>query len=327
MDKKKLQRIGLITIIIVVILVIFFNISKPKEEIVPPKEISTEPVDLGIEQSISLTWKISEVNLPNEMNVWEIKNKEITDVFTTNMVNLFGFRNEPIINDNGILMFKNSLNNTALDINKKTNTIKFNRNLLLYPLEKQNKIINEKTIETDLISFISKNFAIDKNIKIETESISYEDVFGPRYITTDKNKAKIIHFKMNYKFDEYPVFSQNGQPINIRTSMDGTILTFYIDLPFEVIKKSETVKIKNFVEIKDNSLNKYRLFTVNGGRELETSSGEEKITESNITNVRSGYVYTPTQNEIRPYLFLEGNTILPFSGPVVTNIILSAETK
>jgi hypothetical protein len=273
-----------------------------------------------------LNWKISEAVLPKEMVVWGVKNKIIDSNMVIKMVNLFGFNNEPTVDDGSLLIFNNNSNNTNLDINKDTNTIKYSKDLLLHKLEKVENVEDEKIIEDTLMELISKNFEMDEKISLFVGEKSYEEIIEPRYVTTEKSLATIIHFKIGYKFNNYPIYSEKGFPIEVRTSLDGTILTFSIDLPFEVNKETGILKIKDFAEIKNTSLDKFKLFTVTGNKDFDRSMGDEKIKEANITKIDSGYVYKTTENELRPYLFLKGDSVLPDLGEVKVDIISSAES-
>lgn len=323
----KLKKSLIIVVILIIILIIISFFIKPKTETNKTVEIVTIPVDqTSLKDVIKLNWKIENAVLPKEMVIWGVKDKTIDDDFINKITSLFGFKNEPEVNDGSLLVFNNNSNFTNLDINKDTNTIKYSKDLLLNKMEKVENVVDEKIIEDNLMDMILKNFAIDNKITLVVGEKSYEDIVEPRFVTTEKNLATIIHFKIGYKFNNYPVYSEKGFPIDIRTSLDGTILSFSIDLPFDVGKETGILKIKDFSEIKNTSLDKFKIFTVTGNQDFDRSMGDEKIVESNVTDIKSGYIYQVGQNEIKPYLFLTGDSTLPSYGKVNTDIILSAES-
>lgn len=325
MNKK--NKIFLI-ILVLLLIVLFLFLQKKETKIVTDQGIKKEkPVVETGEGIINLKWNIENPDIKSESVSYFINKISINSEYIQKVLNIFGFNNNPAVDDNNILMFVNNKNNTSLDINKETNTIKYAKNLLLYPLIESSNKLDEKIIERNIIKFISDNFLPDKRLGLEINRINYEDVYGPRYVTVTKNEAKIIGFTINYKINGVSVYSINGQPITLRTDLGGNILNFSIETPFEIVKEEENIKLKTFEEIKNTSLSEFKLFDVYGGKTFDSISNEEKIKNTTVTNIKNCFIYNNIDNVLHPYYILEGNTTLPFSGAVITNIILKAESE
>lgn len=325
--KYKIFLIVLVLVIIVLFLFLFLQKKGTKEIIKEPGVIKQEPVVEINGDIISLKWDIKNPDIKTESISYIINRTSINKEYIQKVLNIFGFNNNPAVDDNNILMFVNNTNNTSLDINKETNSIKYAKNLLIYPLNTNSNKLDEKIIENNIIKFISNNFLIDKRLGLEINRVNYENVYGPRYVTVNKNDSKIISFTLNYMVSGIPVYSVNGQPIIVKTDWNGNILNFSIETPFEIIKEEENIKLKDFEEIKNTPLSKFRLFDVYGGKNFDSTSNEEKIKDTTVTNIKNCFIYTNTDNILHPYYILEGNTSLPFSGAVITNIILKADSE
>lgn len=324
---KKYKIFLIVLALILLLLFLFLQKNETKEIIEDQGTTKQEPIVEINGDTIALKWNVENPDIKTESVSYIINKTSINKEYVQKVLNIFGFNNNPAVDDNNILMFVNNTNNTSLDINKETNTIKYAKNLLLYPLNEISNKLDEKIIEDKIIKFISDNFLVDKRLGLEISRVNYENVYGPRYVTINKNEAKIISFTINYKIDGIPVYSVNGQPITLRTDLEGNILNFSIETPFEIIKEEGTIKLKNFEEIKSTSLIKFKLFDVYGGKNFDSTSNEEKIKNTTVTNIKNCFIYNNADNLLHPYYILEGNTSLPFSGAVITNIIVRAESE
>lgn len=324
MNKK--NKILIIFIAIIFIILIIFSLNSKKEiKKIENKETINQSVIENNENIINLKWNIENPIIKKESISYLINKTSINNEYIQKVVNIFGFSNEPVVNTGNILMFTKE--NDTIDINTDTNTVKFSKDLLSKPLENNIAILNEEIIKSKLIEFINNNFILDKRISVEINRINYESVYGPRFVTSSKNESNIISFTMNYKVDNLPVYSENGQPIEIKTDLSGNILKFTLNTPFEIIKEDKKYNLKNFDEIKNTPLNKFNLFDIYGGKNFDTSSEDEIIKESNITSLNSCYIFNNQDNILHPYFIFEGNTVLPFSGAVITKIILPAQSE
>ena len=328
--KKNIKNIILVIVVLFLVIgavkMIFF---KGKTEItdllddgqeVSFKTIKPEENLAGISpKSVSYTTQ-GKITLDKKIPVYKINNQKIDDVFIKKITESFGFKEEAVISEENLIIYNNSENNTILDINKQTSTVKFSKNLLLYPMIKPMRVVSTAEITEKLRGLLIKNFGLEQKVKMKVERIEYETLAGPRFLTSTKEKGNIVKIVANYEVLGFPVFSSTGFPIIARFSTDGNLLNISVDLPFNNIVKQADFSVKTEDELKIIPAEQYKIIDVDGGKDYDLVSTEEFVDGVNITNGYLGYTYFPENKYLSPFVFFKSNSKLP-SGPVV--VILS----
>jgi len=261
--------------------------------------------------------------LDENVTVYKTVDQSIDKVFMEKIAKSFGFRDEAVIDEETLVVYNNEEDNTTLDINKKTLTVKFSKNLLLYPMIKPIRVIPVEEIISKLKNLVGKNFSLGPKIGIKIERIEYETLAGPRFVTATKEKANIVKIIANYEIDSLPVYSSSGFPITGWFATDGNLLKLSVDMPFGNTIKQDIFSIKTEGSWKKMPASEYKIVDVDGGRDYDLASSEEIVEEVKITGGYLGYFYTPGNNLLLPYMFFKGNSRLP-SGPAIVVVAIPA---
>jgi len=329
-NKKNIILIIIVLVVLVGVARLLFFKDKTTERNPPKKEQETafeminqiNNIDKVSPKSIVFALQ-KEMVLDKKMAVYTINNRKIDDVLADKIAKSFYFEKEAEINEETLIVYTNQENNTQLDINKQTLTVKFSKNLLLSPIIKPIKTITVEEIVEKLENLMVENFNLEPDIKIKTERIEYEDLAGPRFVVSTKEKSRIVKVVSSYEINGFPVLSLSGFPVIARFATDGNLLNLSVKLPFNNVVKQSDFSIKTESELKNTPFVDYQIMDVDGGKEHDLSSIEETVSEVNLTSGYLGYVFTPGSDYLSPYIFFKGNSKLP-SGPAVVVVAVPA---
>jgi len=332
MKKRKIINIVLIMVVVILVLGIIRSLfvkggGDENKEVVKQEGKSFDTTKLPeIQEGLSpksVSYTTQTLNINENIVVYKADVQEIDDALIKRVMNLFSFKGEPVVNEEGLLIYNNEENNTTLDVNKDTMTIKFSKNLLLN--SKFNPIItvSEEEIVKKLNELVIKIFDLDSGVTIKTERVEYERLAGPRFVNSTKEKGNIVKIMANYEIGGYPVFSINGFPIIARFAIDGNLLNLTIDSPIKNIVKQKPLTVKTDEELSNAPAENYRIMDIDGGKDYDMSSVDEIVDEVKITQSYMGYRYDINSDYLLPYIFFKGNSRLA-SGPVVVILALPA---
>lgn len=330
--KKKTINIVLIGVVIVLVLGIIRGLfikgnGSEINEVKKEEERSFDTTKLpGTQEGLSpksVSLGIQNSNLDENIMVYKADLQEIDDVLVKKAMTMFGFTGEPVVNEKNLLIYNSEENNSTLDINKDTMTLKFSKNLLLNSKVNPIVTISEEEIVKKLNELIMRIFNIDPEITVKTERVEYERLAGPRFVNSTKEKGNIVKIVANWEVEGYPVLSKNGFPIIARFTTDGNILNLVVDSPIKNVIKQKSLAIKTEEELSVVPAENYRIMDVDGGKDYDMSSVDEIVDEVKITQSYMGYRYDTESEYLLPYIFFKGNSRL-VSGPVVVILGLPA---
>jgi len=324
MNKKILTNI-IVIILLIVSIVFVLNLARKNEAPVSNETlmITTTPIPTSILNTennfLSVSWLINSLDLPKQIKVVKKEDGQISDDLIEKIAQYFGFGDPPAVKDSNFIMYKAKDLKSSMDINKETNVIKYNKNLLLFPIEKNETIINTEEIKNKLSELIKSVFGLNQ-INLRFDEINYQEIYGPRYISSNESQATIIEIRAVYMVNNYPIYSQNGYPVMAKFTRDGTLVNLIVNWPGKFSTTEITKNIKSFDEIKNTKGSEFKIISVDGDKYFDMSSEDEVIKKTEITGGYFGFLNLPQNSELKPSVFLNGNSSLK-AGPV--SVILS----
>jgi len=302
----KLKKIILIVVALFLLIIIFylikseFNNSNNKNEN-KPTIVNTPSNSLN-----DITWPKYKYIYSENINIYKVDKKNINENFIKKMVSLFGSNVQPIIKEEGFVLFENDKKNSSLSINKKDSFLMFSLNI--DKSDSLDKKYNEEELNNLFLNFIKNNFDLTNEIEIDINKIEYETISGNNFIKTDKDKASSVYIKANYKIDGYKIYSPFGNSIMARYSFDGTLLKLDIYLPFEKVTKYDNLATKTIDELKKLDLKDFQFFLIDDPMEsiLFNKGKLVEITSMEVDDVNLIYKYDPNDNYLQPFLSLSG---------------------
>ncbi|MFA5828483.1 MAG: hypothetical protein WC841_03965 [Candidatus Shapirobacteria bacterium] len=328
---KKMQNIFLIVVTTILVLGMI-RIAFFREKSTITKQPETGKISLGTTEPIndpstarpkSVSWGVTKLDLEKKMAVYKISSQQVDDAMIEKTARSFGFEGKAEVDQESFLVYNNTENNTTLDINKTSRTIKYSKNLLVYPMIKVVRTIPVEEIGERLKDLVTKRFDLKPEIKVTVERTEYETLAGPRFVASSREKADIVKINGNYQVGGYPVYSFAGFPIIARFSTDGNLLNLSVDLAFDETSKQDSLTVKTEEELKRIPPENYKIVDIDGEKDYDMSSYEEAIGGVNITGGYLGYILTPESDYLLPYVFFKGNSKL-LSGPVVVTMAVPA---
>jgi len=266
---------------------------------------------------------ILDKNLP----IYKINNQNLNNVLVDKIAKSFGFKNKPAVSEENLVIYNNQEDNTRLDINKQTLTVRFSKNLLVNPMIKSIRVISVEEITEKLRGLMVNNFNLGQEVKIKVEKTEYEELAGPRFVVSTKEKGNIVKITANYEIFGFPVFSSTGFPIIARFSTGGNLLNLSVDLPFSNVVKQADFLVKTEDELRVAPVEDYKIINLDGGREYDLASKEEAVGGVSITSGFIGYAYTPENNYLAPWVFFKGDSKLETGAAAIVLAVPAIKEK
>jgi len=318
--KKKL----LIIIVVILLLIIWFIWSTANKKEVPTP-IETPPVTITpiptIESNLlSIDWFINDLDLPKQVAVIKKESGQINDELVEKVAKYFGFEDQPALKELNLTMYKTADLKSSMDVNKDTNIIKYNKNLLLFPIEKTGSVMSNEEMKDKLNDLIKSVFELNQ-VDLRFDEINYQEIYGPRYILSNKEEATIVEIKAVYLINNYPIFSQNGYPVIVKFTRDGVLVNLAINWPGKLYSTETFKKIKSFDKIKNTKGSEFKIISVDGDKYFDMSQEDEVVKKTEITEGYFGFLNSPQKLELEPSVFLEGKSNLD-TGPVSVMLTL-----
>lgn len=322
--KDMTKKLLAIIVVILLLLVWFIWSTTKKKEVSAPTEMqptTITPVPTIENNLFSIDWLINDLDLPKQVAIIKKENGQINDELVGKVAKYFGFGDQPTLKEINLIMYKTADLKSSMDVNKDTNIIKYNKNLLLFPIEKAESIMSTEEMENKLNDLIKSVFELNQ-VDLRFDEISYQQIYGPRYILSNKEEATIVEIKAVYLINNYPIFSQSGYPVMAKFTRDGVLINLVINWPGKLYPTEIFKKIKSFDKIKRTKSDEFKIISLDGDKYFDTSSQDETVKKTEVTQGVFGFLNSPQKLELEPSVFLKGKSNLD-TGPISVMLTLS----
>ena len=321
---KKNKYKAIVTVLVIVIVMAWNGRKVKKPEEVQKPNIETEELGINLLENKleKIIWPKNGTDISEKYNLIDNKTGKIGTVELLKIAEWMGSTNmAKIIDENGLLSYKDENKGDMIYVNMDNNSVHFNRGYI--GDDYYQKVINENDIveaKKDFEKLINNLSTWIEGGTIRLSDIDYQKIDGPRAVTALKKEANIINLTADIIHEEKVLYASYGVPIlTARYGSGGILLEFRMENPRLKLSSGEERKSVKWEEIKKVSLDQVKVLVINGTNEFEMSQQDDVLTEINISDINIRYLYSPKNNYFVPFLIGEGSSQLK-SGPAIIKI-------
>ncbi len=242
---------------------------------------------------------IKEIETPKKIEIIKKTKNQIDDNLINEILERFGFEETSVIKETNYEMYETKDFKKSINFDKQNNVIEYNTDLLLSPLKVNSIIFDDDWFKTKTEELIKDYFQLN-DFDFTNYSINYLTINDNVFRFVDKSKANYIELKMNYMFNNYPVYFLDGFPLEVIFDGEGNLIKFRIVLPSKMGKTGLYSDIRKISELKKDQF------------EIVRTDAEYMIEIKDLENnfsIKKSYLALfdlKNLNELVPSLVLEG---------------------
>lgn len=311
--KLSLKTKLLITAFIIILIILILSLSFLRKQ--EPTQVSTQPtpfptITTYFSAPNNFIWQIDHLNLPAEVETISTMPNTQAKTILKNLSQKLNFKEDStVIPNTPIIIYSNPLEASEIYLNTADNFIKFDINLLQRPIPVNN-------VQQNIVSLLQESLDLPKEISINKNSTHYQNIVGPRFVNTTKDKAALIKTTYNYSIKSLPILFPEGNSIETIHSLSGTLVKLFVSLPPVIPAQTKThiLPVKTTAQIKSTPTSQFITLTLSGNQQFTLSDQEINIDTAVINNGFLGYIYS--SNTLIPHIFLTGVTDDPQYGQI-----------
>lgn len=330
---KQIIILGLVTTIIILIIFLLTNLTKPTPNItdtsVPEVTVSpsiypsttptTPPVD-----TVDLS-NIETPKLPTSSPTIKVSVTKFTISSAQKLAETLQFTGTPTSvksTVNPLVSWNNP--NYNLTINLNTSQIVLGNLTNAYIATINGSLVQNPTDLTQkAISLIQGLNIFDPKLSLVPSTVEYFKSRPTYYEPTTQDEAHLITINLVPTLDKTPIFLENKQFIKVTYDLEGKLIKFIINYPLGQISKTSPISLLTFEEIKTLSPNQFFVINISPENISEYYLSPPPITSISPNQILFGYVFKFEDNLLNPVFVVEktenNNLRYQFAVPATKN--------
>jgi len=306
MAKINYKNLLIIGVLIILMMMVWINVSKKGGKITPPLDFGPTPTLFKKSEIIErrdypekIKWELNSFVAPERLKVYKTKRTLVDKGEVEKFLSLFGMSYEDKgVENEGIIFFDRE--GVSAYVNLEKNVFGMTRRV---KGEIKNRMSEEqlrKRVEDVFVDFIPEGGLI------EFGEVSYKREVYPRLVSSDKEVATLMEFEADLVVNGVKVKSEVGSLFKGVIRMDGEISKITIERSFTTWEEAGEERILSFGEVRDMGVENFKVKDVYGNTDYDLDP-ENEIKEAVIEEMELVYVAKGIQ--LVPYFSFEGKTV------------------